>query len=154
VAAIDPGSLNPMAPSHDEHQEFVQRSPILMIGRDPTLMVYKAAVLGTASLAVDTALPGQALTILEEKAPYNLVILSHTLEPDEALHIRNAIRARNLGTKLLLMLGPRGTPLNYELFDATLRGLDGPAALIAKVQQLLDREPAPAANGSCCGPGQ
>ncbi|HET9086005.1 MAG TPA: hypothetical protein VFN53_00610 [Acidobacteriaceae bacterium] len=147
--AAETGSLNTDGPHPQGDREFVPQShvpgsPILMIGRDPTLMSYKAAVLGTASLPVDTSFPNQARTILRDGANYDLVILSHTLEPGEAMHIRETVRACNPGTKLLLLLGPGGTPLDCGLFDAAMRGLDGPAALIAKVRELLHTESAPA----------
>lgn len=159
MAAADAGSLDapgstPRGRNELDSQSRLQRSPILMIGRDPTLMSYKAAVLRTASLSVDTAFAPQAQSILEDGADYKVVVLSHTLEPDEALHIHQIVRAGNAGTKLLLMLGPGGTPLNCELFDAALRGLDGPAALIAKVRELLNGEPTPVAPQSCFDSGR
>lgn len=149
MAAVDTGSLDTPGP-HARRSADVdlprsgQKPPILMIGRDPTLMTYKAAVLATANLSVATASPAEAESLLVHDANYKLVILSHTLEPNEALHIQQEFRARQPGTRLLLMLGPGGSPLNYGLFDAALRGLDGPAALIGKVRELLHTESAPA----------
>lgn len=148
MAAAETGSLDATGSRSQRNPEFDdppdnQRPPILMIGRDATLMKYKAAVLATANLSTDTAFPVQAQATLRDGANYELIILSHTLDPDEALNIHQTVRARNSRTRLLLMLGPGGTPLDCGLFDAALRGLDGPAALVAKVQEMLQCESTP-----------
>jgi len=135
------GSLDQDPPAESNGHSFTQTAPILMIGRDPSLMSYKTAVLATANLAVDTALPTQAQTILQNGAGYEVVIFSHTLEADEVLQMERTLRARRPDTKLLLIVGPGSGPVAYELFDATMQGLDGPAALISKVRGLLNSPP-------------
>ena len=116
-----------------------QKSPILMIGRDPTLLSYKAAVLATANFRVQSVSPTQAQAALEDCANYRLVIFSHTLEANEVFEMQHAIRARKPDAKLLLLLGPGDTPLDCNMFDATFRGLDGPAAFIRTVGELIGK---------------
>lgn len=120
------------------HKSF-QSAPILMIGRDPNLMSYKSAVLATANFSVESVSPTQAQAILQNGADYDVVIFSHTLEPKEVLEMERTLRTRKPGTKLLLILGPGDTPIDFTLFDATLHGLDGPAAFIHTVQGLMNK---------------
>lgn len=139
VGSESAGNLESL-PQNDSHPSTVNTqdsTTILMVGRDASLLSYKAAVLATAHFAVQSASPSQARTILENDPNYELVIFSHTLERGEILDMEKILRARKPATKLLLMLGPGPETLPLHKFDAALRGLDGPAALIRTVQALM-----------------
>lgn len=115
-----------------------QRPSILMIGRDATLLAYKAAVLSSAALAVKTALPPDATALLQDAEGYRIVILSHTLDAADVMHLGTLVRSRSSNTKILLLAGPDTSqmPLDFTLFDAIFRGLDGPAAFVNLVRSL------------------
>lgn len=118
-----------------------QRPSILMIGRDATLLAYKAAVLSTADLAVKTACPADATTLLQDSGRYQIVILSHTLDAADVMHLAALARSKSSKMKILLIAGPETSqmPLDFSLFDATIRGLDGPAAFVNLVRSLASK---------------
>lgn len=141
MAAPDAGPIpsighSPEAGGGAVTHESLQTASVLMIGRDPQLMSYRSAVLATAKLSVQNASPTQAQTILQNGADYDVVILSHTLDPTEILELEKTVRSRKPGAKLLLMLGPGDVPPDCVAFDATMHGLDGPSAFIHTVRRL------------------
>jgi len=75
---------------------------------------------------------------LQEDCFYEVVIFSHTLEMQDIESLGQIIQKRKASTKVLLVLGPdsESMPLDYSYFDATIAGLDGPAAFIQAVRRL------------------
>lgn len=155
MTALKPGQIgaaddSPHSDGDAAAYESLQTAPILMIGRDPNLMSYRSAVLATANFSVQSVSPTHAHTILQNGADYDLVIFSHTLDAAEVLEMEQTLRRRKPGTRLLLILGPGDAPLDPELFDATMHGLDGPAAFIRAVRELAgqSRKPNPGTQNS------
>lgn len=110
---------------------------ILFIGRDPTLLGCKAQVLMKAGFRVSAASPVKAKAMLATAGCYGLVVLSHTLLPEEVLEVVMETRARHARTKMLFVLGPDPVSFSLSIFDATVEGLDGPTALIHMATKLL-----------------
>ena len=110
---------------------------ILLIGRDPSLQGSRADVLKHSGFDVQMASPKEALGQIAGGHNYPLVVFSHTLDPEEILELGKKIRQQNCSSKLLLILGPDSTPLDFSFFDGTLEGLDGPAALVREVRRLV-----------------
>jgi len=135
------GNIDPLSraldPAMSVHRQWHHAS-ILMIGRDPKLLSYKAAVLATANFAVQQAPPAEAENFLQNGAHYKVVILSHTLNMQDILRIERTVRSKKENAKVLLVIGPETDqmPLDYSKFDATVVGLDGPEAFIKTVRKL------------------
>ncbi len=79
------------------------------------------------------------MEVVKGDAPaYPLVVFSDTLSAKDISEIGTQLRQRSPASKMLLMLGPDSTLQNFSMFDATMEGLDGPAALIREVRRLAE----------------
>lgn len=141
AVALDSADHGPTSPdlsmSHSL-RNLPPRPSILIIGCDPTLLAYKAAVLSTANLAVKAASPADTAALLHDGGHYEVVILSHTLEAADVVQISGLVRSKSGKTKILLISGPdtNRMQLDFSEFDATIHGLDGPAAFVHLVRSL------------------
>ncbi len=119
---------------------------VLLIGPDPSARVYTDEVLKQAGFHVRAITPKEAKGMVDDgAAAYSLVVFSNTLDSRDIVDIAAPLRQHNPGQKLLLMLGPDSPRIAFSDFDATLEGLDGPAALVRLVRRLTESSEA---NGS------
>ncbi len=125
--------------SGSDHSASVE---ILLIGRIPVMPMYTDEVLRQAGFRVRAITPGEAAEVVKESAAaYPLVVFSDTLSANDISELGVQLRRRSPASKMLLMLGPDSTLQNDSIFDATMEGLDGPAALIREVRRLADSSP-------------
>lgn len=108
---------------------------VLLIGRDSSLLSYRAAVLRQAGYRVQTAAPAEAKSLLRNDS-FSAVVLGHTLAIEQVTEITALIRQRNPRPKILMILGPDPMPPEAPQFDGTTVGLDGPLAMIESVRKL------------------
>ncbi len=112
---------------------------ILLIGRNQITPMYTDEVLRHAGFRVRAMTPGETMEVVKGDAPaYPLVVFSDTLSAKDISEIGPQLRQRSPASKMLLMLGPDSTLPNSSMFDATMEGLDGPAALIREVRRLTE----------------
>jgi PleD family two-component response regulator len=110
---------------------------ILLIGRDPTMRAYTNEFLQSAGFAVRAIAPWEAkCLVIDGDRAYALVVFCHTLYREDVSEIGTQLRRRSPTSKLLLVLGPHFDPATLSIFDATLEGLSGPAALVREVHRL------------------
>ncbi len=132
--------------SGSDHSKPVE---VLLIGRDPTMRVYTDEVLRQAGFHVRSITPWEAKGVLnDDVSAYSLVVFTNTLFPADVSEIGSQLRKRSPGSKLLLMLGPDPMPVSPTMFDGTLEGLDGPAALVREARRLTASSPGDGAANS------
>jgi len=118
-------------------QSRSMRSDVLFIGRNPVVRVYTDEILKRAGFQVHAITPWEVKSIVNNGLPtYPLVIFGNTMYPQEVIEIGKQLRRCSPASKLLLMLGPDGAPINLSAFDSVLEGLEGPAALVQEARRL------------------
>lgn len=115
---------------------------VLVIGRDPTMRLYTNEILQSAGFRVHAISPWEAkCLVIDGDRAYSLVVFGHTLHPHDVVEIGMKMRRRSPASKLLLILGPHFDPKTLSIFDATLEGMAGPAALVREVHRLTKIPP-------------
>ncbi|MEO6830417.1 MAG: hypothetical protein ABI164_11465 [Acidobacteriaceae bacterium] len=111
---------------------------VLLIGRDQTARLYTDEVLRRGGFHVRAVAPREAKNLVDDGVSYAVVVFSNTLDSRDVAEIGTQLRQRIPNAKLLLLLGPDSAAMNLSLFDASIEGLDGPAALIQVARQLAE----------------
>ncbi len=133
---IEDGTTPPKKRSGSDHIIPVE---VLLIGRETSMRLYTDEVLKQAGFHVRAITPAEARGMIDDgAAAYSLVVFSNTLDSEDLDDIAMPLRQHNPGQKLLLMLGPDSPSVNFSQFDATLEGLEGPAALVRTVRRLAE----------------
>ena len=107
---------------------------VLSIGSDRTLLRVRDQVLSAAGYVVRERLPSQVNAATDEQ--FDIIILCHSIPQDERRRIVHHLRSQKHNVPILLVQAGWD---DGELADASVHGLDGPAALLRCVAELLQR---------------
>jgi CheY-like chemotaxis protein len=109
---------------------------ILTVGHDDALLVTRAALLRTTPATVVAAKAQEALKLLKEKQ-FDLVILCHTLSPEEMIAVASLAHHQQIGTRVLKLVSGEfvGVPTNSVAADD--EAICEPKSLVAKVSEML-----------------
>ncbi len=108
---------------------------ILIVGHDDLLLRTRKWILGKwypVELAADVAV----VSTLAASRSFGLVILCHTVTPEECRQVIDLLLPRSPGVKLLSLIEIAGGGGTLQCSSCTPS--DRPEILIAKVQELLD----------------
>jgi hypothetical protein len=113
-------------------------SSILIYGHDPVLLDTRRWVLEKARFRIATAaaLPA-VLAAMTQEAP-DLLVLCHTLAPDERTSARTAAASLRPPVKTLSFCAMHPVASEEGISDATVDSLAGAEGLIAAARRLLD----------------
>lgn len=107
------------------------RTSVLCYGHDTRLLETRGWVLAQAGFEVTNAFELHAVKEALANQPFDLLLLCHTLQPDESRAALDYLTLRALRTKRLLL-----APAACDSFLPYSYINKGPAALIATVQHL------------------
>jgi DNA-binding response OmpR family regulator len=111
---------------------------ILLIGNDDRLQATRAAIVNQRWFAFPAS-PNDAMRSLEAKQP-NLLILCHTLSPDQALGLVRACRDKFPEVGILALEARSGSARGLKA-DAVVETALGPQSMVSAIEVLLrDRE--------------
>lgn len=119
-------------------QPALKRLPkLLSIENDQSLLSSRSDVLAKAGCRVRSCTALGAFELIRT-VPFKVIVFGHSLSNAECGELAISARMANAGAKLLLLQAfePRWTQVE-QLFDAALRSLKGPAALVQEVERLL-----------------
>src|SRR5438270_4237482 len=112
------------------------QSPIVIIGHDEHLLATRQWVLQTRGYRVLTMTQLPALQSVPASPPVRLLVLCHTLSPDERQDAAAAAGIRWPGVKCLTLTAEPGRAPS-GILGQLLHTMDGPAKLVSMVTELV-----------------
>lgn len=109
-------------------------SRILLIGKDDRLQDTRAAILNQRWVAFPAS-PNDAMRSLEAEQP-DLLILCHTLSPDQALDLVRACREKFPEVRILALEARSGSARALKA-DAVVETALGPQSMLSATEVLL-----------------
>jgi hypothetical protein len=115
---------------------------IVLVGQDIRLLETRAEVLRKTGADVVYCVGCQALNIVASEMP-NLLVLCHSIVPEEAEAIADRVRTHYPKTRVLLVLSPMTAEGPYPYQDAKFdaKSLAEPAQLVERATELLQALP-------------
>ena len=115
---------------------------ILAVGEDADLLRTRAAVLQKTGANVLCSSGASALKFIAEWE-FDLVVLGHSVRPQDAKQITEAVHQQGSKTLVLLLVSDETQEQTYEGIALDGRSFVDPACLIRSASQLLGRQQSP-----------
>lgn len=110
---------------------------VLLIRDTTNRTVYRADVLKRAGFFARAITDADFPALLNDDAVvFNVVVMCHSLKPEDVQNFTLRLRQRNARTKVILISGAESCDVDPSSYDLLIDSLAGPEALIIGVQRL------------------